>query len=63
MEQKKEPKPILLDIYVKEISTGSILCHFPPTAMGERRANRYKGLTDLQIIKKYNSGGNIYESN
>lgn len=60
---KKEPKPILIDVYVQEISTGAIICHFPPTEMGERRANRYQGLSDLQIIKKYNAGGNIYESN
>lgn len=50
---KKEPKPTPKRYVVKEISTNTILLAFPPTADGKRRANRYKGLSDLEIITEY----------
>lgn len=59
----KEPKPILLSVAVKEKSTGTIICMFPPTRAGERRAERYRGLGDLEIVKTYEKGGKKYESN
>lgn len=60
---KKEPKPILLLIAVKEKDTGSIVCMFPPTSKGERQAERYRGLAGLEIVKTYEKGGIKYESN
>lgn len=59
----KEPKPVLTSIFIKEKSTGTIITMFPPTRTGERHAERYRGLTDLEIVKKYEKGGKIYESN
>lgn len=50
---KKEPKPIPLRYVVKEISTKRTIVAFPPTKYGERRANKYKGLCDLEIITEY----------
>lgn len=50
---EKPPKPMLLAIHVKEISTNTIICSFPPTKVGERHANRFAGLADIQIIKQY----------
>ena len=53
MTEKKEPKPKLTAIFVREISTKTIISVFPPTRAGEKRANRYKGLADLEIVKYY----------
>ena len=50
---KKEPKPVPLRYVVKEISTNTILLEFPPTTDGKRRANRYKGLADIEIVEQY----------
>lgn len=59
----KEPKPILTSIYIREKSTGNIVCMFPPTRDGEKRAERYRSLMDLEIVKIYEKGGQKYESN
>lgn len=59
---KKEPKPRLIKVFVRELSTNTIICEFPPTRAGERRAERFRGLTDLQIVKYYEKGGHNYES-
>ena len=59
----KEPKSELLTIHIKDTTTNEIICSFPPTRSGENRANRYKGLANIQIIKIYSKGGNQYESN
>ena len=56
-------KGILLEIRMKDTTTNEIICSFPPTRSGENRANRYKGLANIQIIKIYSKGGNQYESN
>lgn len=50
---KKEVKPLPLRYVVKEISTNKIIVAFPPTKEGERRANKYRGLCDLEIITEY----------
>ena len=52
--QPKEPKPILVSVSVKEISTGTTILTFPPTRVGEKCAEKYRGLADLAIIKEYN---------
>ena len=62
-KEVKEPKPILLSVAVREKSTGITLCKFPPTRAGERRAELYRGLGDLEIVKTYEKGGKKYESN
>ena len=53
MKPVKQPKPILSRVYLREISTGRIVLEFYPTKAGEKAANRYKGLADLEIIKEY----------
>lgn len=53
MNQKKEPKPQLKSVFVREISTNTIIISFPPTRIGEKRAERYRGLADLEIVKEY----------
>ena len=53
MKPDKQPKPILSRVYLREISTGRIVLEFYPTKAGEKAANRYKGLADLEIIKEY----------
>ena len=50
---KKEPKPKLLAIYIKDLDKNIIICQFPPTAAGERSANKYKGLAGIEIEKIY----------
>lgn len=60
---KKEPKPILTSIFIREKSTGTIIAMFPPTRTGEKCAERYKGLADLEIVRTYEKGGKKYESN
>ena len=50
---KKEPKPKLLSIYIKDIDNNIVICQFPPTAAGERRADKYKGLAGIKIEKIY----------
>lgn len=40
-------------IYVRERSTGNILIEFIPTRAGLNKANRYKGLADLDVIVEY----------
>lgn len=60
---EKEPKPELLIINIKDTTTNEIICSFPPTRSGENRANRYKGLANIQVIKIYSKGGRQYESN
>lgn len=62
-KEVKEPKPILISIFIREKSTGTILCTFPPTRAGERRAEHYRCLADLEIVKTYEKGGKKYESN
>lgn len=57
MREKKQPQPKLISISVREISTNTTILTFPPTKAGERRAERYRGLWDLEIIKEYNYGG------
>jgi hypothetical protein len=59
----KEPKPVLLAIHVKDTDLNSTICSFPPTKTGERYANRFKGLTGIKILKIYEKGGKVYESN
>lgn len=53
MKENKKPNPKLTAIFVREISTKTIISVFPPTRAGEKRANRYKGLADLEIVKQY----------
>ena len=53
----KLKKPIPLRYIVKEISTNKIIVAFPPTKAGERKANKYRGLCDLEIIAEYENGG------
>lgn len=62
-KEVKEPKPILLSVVVRDKSTGIALCAFPPTSAGEKRAERYRGLAGLEIVKTYEKGGKKYESN
>lgn len=50
---KKEPKPQLIRVFVREKSTNTTICEFPPTRTGEKRAERYRGLADLEIVKNY----------
>lgn len=40
-------------VYVIERSTGKILIEFIPTRAGVNKANRYKGLADLDVIIEY----------
>jgi hypothetical protein len=61
-KEVKEPKPILLSVIVRDINTGAALCAFPPTKSGEKRAERYRGLAGLKIVKIYEKGGKKYES-
>ena len=49
----KQPKPKLKRVYVREISTNRIVVEFYPTRAGEKAANRYNGLADLEIVKEY----------
>ena len=46
-------KPILLAIQVKDTETNQIILQLPPTAAGEKRANYYKCLANIEIIKVY----------
>lgn len=62
-KQKKEPKPVLLAIHVQDTDLNRTICSFPPTKIGERYANRFKGLTRIKILKIYGKGGEVYESN
>ena len=57
MREKKQPQPKLISISVREISTNTTIATFPPTKKGERLAERYRGLCDLEIIKEYDFGG------
>jgi hypothetical protein len=50
---KKEPKPILMAIHVKDTETNQIILQLPPTKAGERRADYYKCLANIEIIKVY----------
>lgn len=50
---KKEPKPKLISVFVKEKSTNTIIVVFPPNRTGERQAEKYRGLYDLEIVKQY----------
>lgn len=59
----KEPKPILISVQVRDKCTGTILCGFPPTEAGVKRANRYMGLAGLEVVKTYLKGEKKYESN
>ena len=63
MKPKKEPQPILIVIAIKDTNTGTIICTFPPTRAGEKRAERYKGLAGIEIVRTYEKGGITYESN
>lgn len=56
---KKEPKPILSAIMIKDTETNAIICSFAPTRTGERYAERFKGLAGIEIIKEYTSGGEL----
>lgn len=51
--KRREIKPKLISVVVKEISTNKIIIAFPPTKAGEQRAEKYRGLADLEIIKRY----------
>ena len=62
-KEVKEPKPILISVSVKDITTNQILCIFPATRYGVKRAERYRGLAGLEIVKTYEKGGIMYESN
>lgn len=61
--KEKEPKPILVSVSVRDKNTGTILCNFPPTRAGLKRAERYRGLVGLEIVNTYEKGGKKYESN
>lgn len=50
---KTETKPILVGIHVKDTETNQIILQFPPTKAGERRADYYKCLANIEIIKVY----------
>ena len=54
---KDKEKGILLEINIKDTNTNEIICSFPPTRSGENRANRFKGLANIEIIKIYSKGG------
>lgn len=56
----EEAKPVLTAIFVREKSTQNILLKFPPSKAGEKRAKRYMGLADLEVIKQYTLGGIEY---
>lgn len=60
--KEKEPKPVLISVRVRDTSTGVILCGFPPTEAGVKRASRYIGLAGLEVVKTYEKGGHKYES-
>lgn len=60
-KETKEPKPILLSVFVRDTITGSIICMFPPTGAGIKRAERYRCLAGLEVIKTYEKGGKKYE--
>ena len=62
-KEVKEPKPVLISVYVRDTSTGVTLCGFPPTEAGVKRASRYMGLAGLEVVKTYEKGGKKYESN
>ena len=57
MKEKKQAKPKLISVFVREKSTNTTIAVFPPTKAGERCAEKYRGLWDLEIIKEYNHGG------
>ena len=57
MKEPKQPIPKLISVFIKEKSTNTIIAVFPPTKVGERHAEKYRGLADLEIIKEYNRGG------
>ena len=57
MNEKKQPKPKLISVFVREKSTNTTIATFPPTKAGERCAEKYRGLCDLEVIKEYNYGG------
>ena len=62
-KEVQEPKPILISVQVRDTNTGVILCGFPPTDAGVKRASRYIGLAGLEVVKTYMKGGKKYESN
>ena len=62
-KEVKEPKPILISIAIKDKDIGDIIMTFPPTRAGKKRAERYRGLAGLEIVKTYEKGGKTYESN
>ena len=50
---KKEPKPSLVAIHVKDTETNEVILQLPPTAAGEKRANYYQCLANIEVIKVY----------
>ena len=62
-EKHKATKPILISVAIKDTTTNTIIANFAPTRVGEARAERYRGLAGLEIVKTYEKGGKKYESN
>ena len=50
---KQQTKPKLISVLIKDTSTDTIICAFPPTKAGEKRAKRYEGLVGIKVIKQY----------
>ena len=55
-KQDKEQKPKLTSVFVRDISTGAIFYMFPPTSTGIKRAERFRGLAGLEVVKQYDNG-------
>ena len=60
--KEKESKPILVLVQVRDSITRTHFS-FPPTQAGLKRAERYRGLAGVEIVKIYEKGGKKYESN
>ena len=51
--KRQQSKPKLISVVVKDKDTDTIILIFPPTRAGERKAEKYRGLSGLEIIKQY----------
>ena len=51
VERGEEPKPKLLAYLVEDTETNTVLYRFPPNRSGEKKANRFNGLSGIKIIK------------
>ena len=58
-----ESKGELLEILIKDTDTNKIICSYPPTRYGKKRAAKLKGLAGIEVIMKYSLGGETYECN